>query len=344
MNLLRARSRRPLAVTAALAVLLSVLSLTTGPAGAADNGNFGIEPTTNSGVEPRNYLIYNLDPGSTIQDAVTLSNYTDAPLTFQLYGSDTALTEDGSFALNNPDDPKSGVGAWVLLPTDSITLPPGTEAQIPFKLVVPSDATSGDHAGGIIALSTDTRSAQEGGNVAIDARDGVGVRIYLRVAGPAQPSLDVSSVSLSTDRTVGSLFGAPSSGSVTYKVVNTGNVRLAPTAIVTVKGPFGIGEKTLDPMPLPELLPGARTTISQAIDDMLPLGWQTASVKVTANDADGTPVTSSGSDRSFHVPWVLLLIVVVVVAWFLIRRSRRGGRPAPPAAPNPPRASADALV
>ena len=173
-------------------------------------------------------------------------------------------------------------------------------ANIPFSLNVPTDATPGDHAGGIVALNEAIRAGDEGGdadsNVNVACRDGVGARIYLRVKGPVEAGLAVSSVSLSTSSSTGFRFGVPAAGSVSYRIVNIGNVRVSPMATVKVEGLFGLGEQTLEPRALPELLPGAAVEITESIESLPPVGLLTASVDVTGTTQGDGYVTASGDD------------------------------------------------
>ncbi|MCU0311222.1 MAG: DUF916 domain-containing protein [Acidimicrobiales bacterium] len=345
------RRARPPRIAVALAALLAATALLAGPAGAADNGQFSVFPTAGEGANQRSFFVYNLDPGGSLKDSVTVTNSTDAPITFFLYASDVQENPDGAFALGNPDDPTSDVGAWVELPTDKITVPPQTAANIPFSLNVPTDATPGDHAGGIVALNEAVRAGDEGGdpdsNVNVAGRDGVGARIYLRVKGPVEAGLAVSSVSLSTSSSTGFRFGAPAAGSVSYRIVNTGNVRVSPTATARVEGLFGLGAQTLEPRALPELLPGASVEITEPVDSLPPLGLLTASVDVTGTTQGDGDVAASGDDIALAMPWFLLLVVALVVAAVIIRR-RRSRRP--PASPAPtgsgtgPGSPADTLV
>ena len=68
-------------------------------------------------------------------------------------------------------------------------MPAQTAANIPFTLDVPTDATPGDHAGGV-ALNEAIRAGDQGGtpdsNIDIAGRDGVGARIYLRSRAPSK--------------------------------------------------------------------------------------------------------------------------------------------------------------
>ena len=329
------RTTRTLCTASALAVLLAVTLLITGPAGAADNGQFSVFPTAGEGANQRSFFVYNLDPGGSLKDSVTVTNNTDAPITFLLYASDIQSNVDGAFALGNPDDPTSDVGSWVELPTDRLTVPAQTAANIPFSLNVPTDATPGDHAGGIVALNEAIRAGDEGGdadsNVNVAGRDGVGARIYLRVKGPVEAGLAVSSVSLSTSSSTGFRFGVPAAGSVSYRIVNIGNVRVSPMATAKVEGLFGLGEQTLEPRALPELLPGAAVEITESVESLPPVGLLTASVDVTGTTQGDGDVTASGDDVALAMPWFLLLVVVLVLAAVIIRRRWSHRPPAPPA-------------
>jgi hypothetical protein len=307
-----------LALIAAVMVLMAPSA-----AGAADNGSFGVNPAGGAGTEPRSYFIYNLDPGANIEDAVVVSNSTDAPMTFKLYAADATPAVDGAFALGKAEDEPTGVGSWVLLPTNEITIPANTQANVPFRLIVPSNALPGDHAGGIVALDTKVSPGEDQGGLAIGTQNSVGARIYVRVSGPTQPSVDVTAVSLTTERTVGSLFGAPSTSTVTYKIANTGNVRLAPTVSVTVKGPLGLGSGTAPQRELPELLPGSSASITETVDGPVTIGWQTATVDGTAAAADGSTGSSSGSTRALTIPWGVVAVVIAALVAFAVLRRRR---------------------
>src|SRR5438874_2571695 len=70
------------------------------PAHASNNGQWAVAPTGADGVTPRDWFEYQLRPGQTLKDQVSISNLTDNPMTFAVYPSDAYNTPlDGAFAL-----------------------------------------------------------------------------------------------------------------------------------------------------------------------------------------------------------------------------------------------------
>ena len=102
---------------------------------------------------------------------------------------------------------------------------------MPFTLTVPSDATPGDHTGGVLAAVTEQRTTTNGQRVNVDRR--IAARVYLRVNGPLTSSLQIDRLSAAHD---GPIVGN-GTVTVTYRVRNTGNVRLRATAHVSARNP-----------------------------------------------------------------------------------------------------------
>jgi hypothetical protein len=100
-------------------------------------------------------------------------------------------------------------------------------------------------------------------------------------------------------------------------VVNTGNVMLAGTQVVTVTGPFG-AKSTLRAPALPAILPGDSIQYTVSAGGMYPAGSMTAHVTVTPGwPADATPlavslVSASASASTFAVPWALIVLIIVL--------------------------------
>jgi hypothetical protein len=306
-----------------LAIVLSTVVVAVGglrPAGAADNGEWGLLPISQSGEAPRANFVLDATPGSTVTDVAVLVNHTDKPLELALYPADAHNTASGGFALLAQDAPRVDVGAWVTLPVESehITLDPTSELAIPFTVTVPADATPGDHAGGIVAIQPDATAVKKEAGANIGLRYGVGVRIYMRVAGPAAPQVAVTDVKIDLDRSVGTLFGFKSDGVVSYTIKNTGNLTLVADATVVV---HGLGwEDKLQKATVADLLPGESAKLQQPFSGAWPTGRITANVDVRAFDQ-----TASGSATTLAIPWLLLLVMLLLAMaiWYRRRRSRR---------------------
>ncbi|MFY1673775.1 WxL protein peptidoglycan domain-containing protein [Plantactinospora sp. WMMB334] len=329
------RSRRVVAALAAAAVSLLTGTALPGPAGAAAPGDefrWTVEPA--AGGSPRSQFNYVLTPGQRIDDRVVVTNRAGRPLTFTVYATDAATSADGAFALPPASEPAHDVGAWVDLGRQTRTLRAGERAVLPFRLTVPGNATPGDHAAGIVAGVVEEQTNAEGQRVNVERR--VGARIYLRVNGPLAPMVDVTAVEVRYANPWLPFTRGPAT--ITYQVVNPGNVRAGGTARVSATGPFGLPLAGDREVPLPEMLPGARVTLVQRVDGVLPAGMITGTVRVAASTSQGPLPVLVSSGTVWHVPWTLLcLLVGVVGAVLALLRWRRRRRTVEPVERSPAR-------
>ena len=316
-----------LAALAALAVITAAAG-TVPPAAAEPSPSpvtWGIVPSGPDGPGDRAAFEHTVDPGSVVDDVVAVSNYTEQPLTLDLYASDAVRNTRGGFDLLPAADEPVGVGAWVDLGEPSVTIPARSRVDVPFRITVPANATPGDHAGGIVAGLT---TPADGDGVAVDRR--VGARIYLRVAGTLRPELTVDDVRMDFD---GLPFGQPGSVRVDYTIRNEGNLRLAGRPAVVVAGPFGFGERDWTGDPLPELLPGDSVSGSAVVGGVWQLGRLDIDVEIRPETSgsqalDPAPPPGTFAARLWVVPWISLALLAALVAAFVWRRRRRRSRPA----------------
>nr|MDT0660412.1 DUF916 domain-containing protein [Micromonospora sp. DSM 115978] len=298
------------------------------PTGAADAAfTWAVQPSGPEGPTGRNYFVYDLAPGDEINDQVRISNLGDRPMTFAVYGTDAFTTVDGAFALLPADQPATGVGSWIRFAEGAHTVAPGRWVDLPFRLTVPANATPGDHVGGVLGSVAEPGTDARGQRVNVDRR--VAARVYLRVAGEVRPAIEVESMSVHYDNPVNPFGGGDTS--VTYRLRNTGNVRVGGTGAVTVDGPFGWRLARTDLVDLPELLPGGTFSVTERITGVPPALRLTAVVDIapTTVDAALPPVVRTGT--TWAPPWLLLaaLFVLGVLAAARRHRRRRSGTPAP---------------
>ena len=297
----------------------------------------------------RTQFEYSTDPGTQVVDYIVVSNLGETSAQFAIYATDATNDVDtGAFGLLPSDEPPTDLGAWITMDVESITIEPGQKSTIPFNLLIPSDATPGDHVAGIIASITSSTES-EGTTVNLEQR--VGARMYLRVSGDVAASAEISGVTTSfTPELNPFAFGQMT---VDYSVSNTGNVRMDVNQQVRITGPFGIPLAELRPEPLSELLPRQTVNVSTEIPQIAalflafsditvepgPLGTAEASGDEGAEEnpapqaTDATPEAAStsappidasnlddtvdfvavnASSTAFAISWTLLALIVVV--------------------------------
>lgn len=302
-----------------VAVLLFAPHAARGQTGEVVN-SWALSPTgvDANGESTRSYLTYSLAPGDTVRDSVTLWNYSNVQLTFDIYPSDARNNSDGAFGLPPSTDKPADVGSWITLPQAHVTANPNSKIDIPITVTVPKDARPGDHSGAVLAANAVRGTGADGKSITLDRR--TGTRVYIRVKGVVTPALTVENV-----HTVYHPSWNPLSGTmdVTYTVRNAGNVRLSAHQVVEGSGLFGLGKKTVKPKDVPELLPNNAVTLHAKFKGVPASFLVTNKVTLTpftaAKDVEGLSVVSR-TGRSVAIPWTLIL---AGLAYWGYRRLRR---------------------
>lgn len=322
-----------LATGLALAPLASASATTVGSVSAAADLNparWSVQAANSSGPDGRESFAYAVNPGTQINDYVAVSNQGTTAQTFTLYGTD-AVNEyaTGAFSLLPSSTPPKDSGSWVKLSQPTVTLQPGIQARIPFTMLVPSDATPGDHTAGIVASVTQKSTDKKGKTIVLEER--VGARVYLDVSGALAPR--VAAVGLVSGFTSPwNPFGGGSSG-LDYAVTNVGNSRVDVTQTVSIRGLFGIPLATFDAGRLRNVLPGqsVHTKLDRTGIAPLLVLWSTVTLTPVAptdrvaesslRKADGSPaaprpaakyVTVSAETLTGAIPWTLVVLLLVV--------------------------------
>ena len=272
-------------------------------------------------------LTYELGQGAVLEDSVILSNFGTVDLTFRVYATDAFNNADGQFDLLSGDQPPTDVGSWITLAQELITVPACKQVTIPMTITVPADAAPGDHAGAVLASSESIGTGPEGAAVTLDRR--TGTRVYLRVSGDLFPELAVADVDTSYDHALSPLGGG---ATVTYTIENRGNVRMGGTASMTIGGPFGLGDQTIQLPDVPELLPGESITVTADAKDVAALFLSFTTVKVVPTDG-GASGSAAGDDTTFTPPLSVLVGLLLVIFGVLARRAYRRHRGDDSAAP-----------
>ncbi|MFF4321097.1 hypothetical protein [Streptomyces sp. NPDC001568] len=296
-------------------VLLAASALLGGaPAAVADEPGWTAEPASGRPAAARPYFYLAGTPGAVLEDRLALTNTSDRERTVTLRGADAYNTADGAFAVR-PARESAGAGSWISFGgSAAVRIPPRTRAVVPFTVTVPPASAPGDHPAAVVAAE--------------DGRE-VGVRVHLRVSGPAVAALTVEDVSV---------LGKGASAAVAYTLVNRGNVALAPELAIRADGRFGeVPGRAARALPV-ELLPGQRVELTEPWPGAPVLDRVAVTVTVTAPGA--APATATAT--AWFVPWgiaaltgagLLLLGGTATAALLLVRRTRGAPRDRPPPEP-----------
>ena len=325
--------RRSTSLTPVIAALLASIGLlvvaSPSVAATADEGDvsWGVRTAANDQGTDRQNFGYEIDPGTTVDDAFVISNHDVLPIDLALYGADGFTTEAGQLDVVTQDTESVALGAWIDFAADAVTVPAGESVEVPFTVTVPANAEPGDYAGAVIT-SLGQPSQEQG--LSVDRR--LGIRVHLRVGGELAPALTVADMKVDYSGTFNP-FGS-GDATVSYTLENTGNARLTAGQSVSIAGAFGmLPAEANDVAVAPELLPGESWQVTTRIPGVVPTFWLSADTVVTlesagneTGDASIAPVHASAT--TWAVPWALLVLLLVVAAVvvgtvLVLRRVRR---------------------
>jgi hypothetical protein len=308
------------------------------PAAADETVSWSVAPRAAEQGERPNFG-YVLDPGAVVEDAVVVRNLDERPLTLEVYAADGFTTAGGQLDVLPGGEPSADLGTWVAPGTARLDLAPGEQVEVPFTLTVPADASAGDHSGAIV---TSLRTAAGADGLSVDRR--LGVRIHTLVSGDLVAGMGISDLEVDHE---GSLVPfAAGTAVVRYTLTNTGNTRVAADQVVRIRGPFGLGSRSLPAGRTPELLAGASIQVEVPVEGVRALGRLTADVAlaptaVGASDVTATPVAASRPATVVDRSALAVLVVLLVLVWWWRRRSRTtlphhpAGSPEPAPEPTP---------
>ncbi|MGO1183088.1 MAG: WxL protein peptidoglycan domain-containing protein [Micrococcaceae bacterium] len=343
MNLLSSETPRPVSALLPLSALLVVLTvmvlllspLLAGPAtadtaeesGSAERTVWSLTPALEAdqadtaSEEPRVSFRASVDPGGSVEDAVTLTNFSATEATFTLQAADGVVSESGAFDILRPGEENTGAGQWIELEQTEVTVPADGEVTVPFTLTVPENATPGDHPAGI-AASVSSGSEDD---VAMVSR--VGTRIHLRVTGDLAPTLAIGGPEVDYQQNWNPF--APGTATITWQVANEGNVRLGAQQSLESTGPLGLAGATAEVEPIREVLPGGQAQVSVE-QRVWPLFGLTSRVTATPAvvgedeiDAELSTAEAQSTTAAIPLPQLILLVLLALVIWWLATRKKR---------------------
>lgn len=282
--------------SAVLASAVVVLGGARGPlAGASaareDEGlpvTWAVAPAPLPGQPQRANFDLEASPGDSLSDGLVVENLGEVELVLGVEANDAFNTPSGGTDVLAVGEPSEGLGGWITVGERSVTLPPGGEVEVPFRVDVPEDAAAGDHSAGIVTTLSVAQPDENGNRVEVRRR--LGTRIHLRVDGEMRPELAFSSLEVEYRGSANPF--APGSVVLTYRVENTGNVRLRATRTATVSPSIGPTRRS-QAADMPELLPGNSYELTQEVRGVWPSFGVDAEVELVPYASEGAELGPS---------------------------------------------------
>lgn len=300
------------------------------PTDQEETRTWSVRPTPTEEEPDRPNFAFDLEPGTRVDDSVRVRNFGAAPLPLAVYATDALTTSTGVLDLLPAGEEPTGVGTWIVLERSVVEVPPDDFIDIPFTLIVPPNAESGDHSGGIITSFQTPGNNADGQPVVVDRR--LANRVHIRVGGELAPALEVSDVEVDYAGTANPV--GTGEATVTYTVTNTGNVRVGATQTIVVPGRFGLPGREAQLADMGELLPGNSLTYTATVPDVWPTIRTTVRVElqpipIRPDDVFDDPTVAVGEVSVWAVPWTVLALIVAAIGlplwswWTRKRRTRR---------------------
>jgi hypothetical protein len=198
---------------------------------AIEYGGFGARPAYPVEGNPRTQSIFvdTLNPNDVKDDGVLVINNTTETRTILVYAVDSTPSTDGAFACKQISQSKNDVGAWIDLEKSEVTVKPGENVLVPFKIRVPENAAAGEHNGCIITQEKIEKTpGQSGVNLSLRT----GLRVAITIPGEIERKLQVTDFNV-TPKDNGDF-------TLQLKIRNPGNVSIDADVNIITRYFFGL--------------------------------------------------------------------------------------------------------
>lgn len=240
---------------------------------------------------------YELKPGQTIEDSITILNDGRTAYDFVVYAAPYSVT-DSSYVPDFTTDktsPNTDAYTWVQFPQTNWHAEPRQTLTIPFTIHVKQDASPGGHYGAIFAETQPLK--EDGGNIARKKR--VGSIIYATVSGDVNMAGRVTSLDIPWFQSSAPL--------ITHAAVeNTGNTDFSAAVSYQVSDVLGSVKYTSQKDYA--VLPSTTRDVSQQWDSAPWFGLYKVHIS--------TEVLGQKTEKNSYVlimpKWLILLLVIVL--------------------------------
>jgi hypothetical protein len=166
---------------------------------AVSSGGFGGRPANPDPNNPRSesIFIYTLKGGQTKEDQVLVTNNSDETATIVLYAVDGVTTNTGAYTCKQKSEARVGIGEWLKLSEEKVTLAPSENRLVNFSLTMPENTDVGEHNGCIVFESADDPGeVVNGGSVRLRTRSAI--RVAATIPGDLRRNIEIDNFAAAT--------------------------------------------------------------------------------------------------------------------------------------------------
>lgn len=132
-------------------------------------------------------FIHTLDPGESVKDGVNVINNSNEEKSVLVYPTDSVVSSGGAFACEQFVDERDGVGSWITLDKNRVTLASAENEIIDFIITVPANADVGEHNGCVVMQGEEQNESTEG--IGLSFRSAI--RVAILVPGDIVKQLEI---------------------------------------------------------------------------------------------------------------------------------------------------------
>jgi hypothetical protein len=324
-----------LAVLAATVNFAGAQSAFASPPAASAVGGVSLQPL-HAGPGSASYFTFHAAAGSTISDAVVITNQATTPVDLAVSPVDGLTGQTSGSVYANRQDPVAKAGTWVAPSVAELSLPGQSSRTVSFTVTVPANASPGDHLAGFAVENTNPTTSSNGFAIKEILRSVIGVLVVVPGQATFVPKLSHLDIKQ---------IGQTGIGSVTVGLGNSGLAFAKPSLRVSLKGAAGYNRSIT--RGLDTVLPGDSISYPFAWPDVLAKGSYDVtatltgggkSVSMTQTVILGTtlagvthplPVSIVKQTKSGVQLWELVLVILAGALVFggvvgtVLRRTRR---------------------
>ncbi len=299
---------------------------------AQSSGGFGGRPANPDPNNPRSesIFIYTIESGETKEDQILVTNNSDKAATIAIYAVDGVTTNTGAYTCKQKSEAKVGIGEWLKLAEETVTLEPTEKKLVDFTLAMPENSDVGEHNGCLVFENAeDEGEIVNGGAVRLRTRSAI--RVVATIPGELHRNIEIDSFTPTVARM----------GRQDYALVlqNNGNVSADVDVKVTLTNMFG--EVIYENGGGYPVLSNQRLDLNYENEER-PFwgGWFTAQTVIAYDKRAGTFGTEntaelitkeSGKTTLFIMPSTIALVIImtpivlllILITGFVLRRMAR---------------------